>query len=543
MGYKRCLEANEFEDRSLNKAKRFECNNELVSLADVVTPNKALANTVITGDDEDGIYNIQWYDPLVTDATKESLCTGNKNVETSGHFSSCSSEDDTGSGATSLSSASSGCLEFDIPQKAFVPLDDDYLAFDCSPRKPVPIGPNHQATIPVWRGKVNKMTELVLYNHDSPSSGLVSAHTVDKDEERLMGTSVLSMHESSFYSSTSDDCGQGRTECNCIDRGSIRCVRQHVREARENLKETLWMENFRKLGLCDMGEEVAQQWTEEEEDMFHEVVYSNPASLGRNFWKHLSVTFHSRTNKEIVSYYFNVFMLRRRAAQNRSRVLDIDSDDDECHTRNPGIFGFENSEDDSAIESLGDQDVRVENQDNYSDEDNNSDDGTEDDVLGLTGCDMGNTTEIEGEIDQGSSNCKVNSQIETWSNLNETVNVTSGILNYNIVVQDDSCMSYECDANMDVSCHSHSHVLGDASSALQARGFRCDQSPHMQGKLDLSSNEMEHVYLMEPCVAKDWYPGYSICPTPSTDLDFLPTSNLIEEFFGHGTLDKKTRSD
>lgn len=49
MGYKRCREANEFEDLSLNKAKRFECNNELVSLADIVTPNKAFAQTVIKG--------------------------------------------------------------------------------------------------------------------------------------------------------------------------------------------------------------------------------------------------------------------------------------------------------------------------------------------------------------------------------------------------------------------------------------------------------------------------------------------------------------
>nr|KYP76416.1 hypothetical protein KK1_020658 [Cajanus cajan] len=402
MGYKRGFEANEYEDLSLNKAKRFECSNELVSFADIVTPNKAFEKNIITGDDEDGFYNIQWYDPLETDTAKESLYMGDKNVQTSGHFS-CYSEEDTGSGATSLSSASSGCSELEIPQKAFVPLDDDDLAFDCSPRKAVPIGPNHQANIPIWRA-----------------------------------------------------------------------------------------------------------------------------------------TFQSRTNKEIVSYYFNVFMLRRRAAQNRSRFLDIDSDDDECHTRNAGIFGFENS-DDSAIESLGDQDGRVENQDNYSDEDDeddNSDDGTEDNVLGFTGCDVGNSSEIEGEIVQSSSNWKLNSQIETWRNPDEHVNGTSGILNYNM---DDSCMSFECDANMDVSCHSHG--LGDASPGLHARGFKCDQSPRMQGKLDLSSNAMEHVYLMEPCVTKDWYPGYSTCPTSTTDLDFLPTSNLIEEFFGHGTLDKKTRSD
>jgi len=49
MGYKRCLEVNELEDLSLNKPKRFESNNELVSLDDIVTPNKAFAKTVITG--------------------------------------------------------------------------------------------------------------------------------------------------------------------------------------------------------------------------------------------------------------------------------------------------------------------------------------------------------------------------------------------------------------------------------------------------------------------------------------------------------------
>ncbi|WVZ22746.1 hypothetical protein V8G54_001290 [Vigna mungo] len=526
MGYKRCLEANELEDLSLNKAKRFESNNEPVSLDDIVTPNKAFAKTVITGGGEDDFYNIQWYDPLEINAAKESpYAGGDKNVQTSGHFSSCSGEDDTGSGATSLSSASSDCLEFDIPQKAFVPLDDDYLGFDCSPRKSVPIGPNHQATIPVWRGK---------YNHDRPSSGLVSANIVDEDEERLDGTSVLSMHESGSYSSP-NECGQGRKECNCLDSGSIRCVRQHVREARENLLKTFGKEKFVNLGFCDMGEDVAHHWTEEEEDMFHEVVYTNPASLGRNFWKHLSVTFSSRTSREIVSYYFNVFMLQRRATQNRSRFMDIDSDDDECNTRNPGILCFESS-DDSAIESLGDEDVNVENQDNYSDEDDdNSDDGTDDNVLGSTGCDMGNTTEIESEIDQRSSNSKENSQVEAWSNPDERVDGCARILNYDIDVQDDSCMSFECDANM-ASCHSHG--FGDANSALQARGFKCDQSPRVQGKLDLSCNVMEHGYLLDSCVAKDWYHDYTTCPAPSTDLDFLPTSNLIEEFFG--TLDKNT---
>lgn len=50
MGYKRCLEANEFADLPFNKAKRFECNNELVSLADIEAPNNALMKPVISGE-------------------------------------------------------------------------------------------------------------------------------------------------------------------------------------------------------------------------------------------------------------------------------------------------------------------------------------------------------------------------------------------------------------------------------------------------------------------------------------------------------------
>lgn len=49
MGYKRCLEANEYEGLSLNKAKRFECNNERISLADIVTPNNAFGKSSISG--------------------------------------------------------------------------------------------------------------------------------------------------------------------------------------------------------------------------------------------------------------------------------------------------------------------------------------------------------------------------------------------------------------------------------------------------------------------------------------------------------------
>ncbi|KAH0918080.1 hypothetical protein HID58_025740 [Brassica napus] len=47
--------------------------------------------------------------------------------------------------------------------------------------------------------------------------------------------------------------------------------------------------------------------------------------------KLLEAAFLSPTNHEIVSFYFNGFVLRRRATQNRWFMLDIDSDDDEWH--------------------------------------------------------------------------------------------------------------------------------------------------------------------------------------------------------------------
>lgn len=74
---------------------------------------------------------------------------------------------------------------------------------------------------------------------------------------------------------------------------------------------------------------MAEKWSEEDQHLFQEVVFSNPSSAGKNFWDNLSAVYPSRTKKEIVSYYYNVFMLRRRAEQNRCDPLNIDSDDDE----------------------------------------------------------------------------------------------------------------------------------------------------------------------------------------------------------------------
>ncbi|XP_010495638.1 PREDICTED: uncharacterized protein LOC104772754 [Camelina sativa] len=229
-------------------------------------------------------------------------------------------------GVPSQSTLSHESPESDIPWRPVC--SEDVYCSPMSPRKQVPVGPDYQAVIP----------ECVK-EEASHQSG-----------QAVTGKCVIPMPDCE-----TEICkiGKGRKECICLDKGSTRCVQQHIMENREDLFETIGYDRCLDLGLCEMGEEVAGKLTEDEEDLFHEVVYSNPVSLDRDFWKHLKSAFPSRTMKEIVSYYFNVFILRRRAIQNRSKSLDADSDDDEWEVEYDNTFyGAETPSDDKAEKSL-----------------------------------------------------------------------------------------------------------------------------------------------------------------------------------------------
>ncbi|CAN8291558.1 unnamed protein product [Cochlearia groenlandica] len=239
-------------------------------------------------------------------------------------------------------------FELGLPSRISPHVETLYsFLLDQPARKKVPIGPCHQANIPEW--------ECTQIGHLEPSGTSVQKHiTVCADGEMMYGTCVIPMPDLKTPEHVDEIVGKGRELCVCEDRDSISCVRQHVKEAREEMVKMLGFEKFRDLGFCDMGEEVAQKWNDEDELLFHEIVYSNPVTLGQNFWHHLEAAFCSRTKNEIVSYYFNVFVLRRRATQNRNLILDIDSDDDEWHVSYGGSFGYqyvEEDEEDSAIES------------------------------------------------------------------------------------------------------------------------------------------------------------------------------------------------
>ncbi|XP_019157080.1 PREDICTED: uncharacterized protein LOC109153665 [Ipomoea nil] len=196
-------------------------------------------------------------------------------------------------------------------------------------RKMVPVGPEYQADIPDWNPQSlsNYSSEQLAPIPDVESS--VSTRFIGKENEG---------------------------GCYCLDKGSIRCVRQHVKESRDKLIENIGLKNFEELGFCDMGEVVAERWSDEEEKNFHDIVFSNKASFGKNYWHSLAVSFPSRSKMELVSYYFNVFKLRQRAEQNRLVPTNIDSDNDEW----PGFEAQHIDEDNGfAVESLDGQDTFV----------------------------------------------------------------------------------------------------------------------------------------------------------------------------------------
>ncbi|CAN6242518.1 unnamed protein product [Urochloa humidicola] len=183
--------------------------------------------------------------------------------------------------------------------------------FTSQQKNEIPIGPDFQAQVPEWTGEVP-------VNYDGPET------------LKWLGTKVWPpMNENCKALFCGDPIGKGReVVCGCNHPGSVECVRFHVAERRFKLKRELGAA-FYAWGFDCMGEEIALSWTDEEEASFKAIAQRHAPSLGRNFWNRLHLFFQSKGRKELVSYYFNCFLLRRRCYQNRITPKNIDSDDEE----------------------------------------------------------------------------------------------------------------------------------------------------------------------------------------------------------------------
>ncbi|KAJ6982575.1 hypothetical protein NC653_025631 [Populus alba x Populus x berolinensis] len=431
MGFKRPFDDEEFQDLPFKQARQVDYCNKLTQFSETGAHSYMPLKPDITDDCRSSFVKPLWHETFENDKVIE-VSNLAKDSDSSAPLSlvSCSSSDENfGSGMA----ASPEYFQFEFPRKMSMPLKDVHSFYlDDFPRKQIPLGPNHQASIPLWDNHIKK-DKLVQYPNGSSLSES-DHHIYNDNEEKLMGTCIIPMPDTELQLCSRYEAGCGRSDCGCLDEGSFRCVRQHIMEAREELIQSIGHEKFVNLGFYDMGEDVACKWTKEEERFFHEVVYSRPASLGQNFWKHLAQVFPDRTTKEIVSYYFNVFMLRKRAAQNRSNPLDIDSDDDEFPRIHRGShIQVVEEDEDSDLESPVDQ---------YDDA------GLEEDIL-----------EDDDNDDDGS--------VVTLMHMNKN----AGSDGLDFTVQDDSCMSFEFQADKVDPC-----APGDSRAALHVNRDTSDHS-------------------------------------------------------------------
>lgn len=354
------------------------------------------------------------------------------------------------------------------------------LLMSYPPQKPVPIGEDHQVDIPAWDPQCAEETS----NHTCRCEVAVGFEHNNRNEceKFLMGTCVIPMPDLGTPDSDGK-VGNGRADCPCEDRGSVRCVRQHIAEAREELRDHLGQERYADLGFLNMGEVVADKWSDEEQKLFHKIVYSNPVSLGRRFWDILYAAFPSRTKRDIVSYYFNVFMLRKRALQNRCPAMNIDSDNDEWQ-----------GSDDSGDNEIGTSD---------EDEDSVIETPAYNEGICYNWCPESGLHVYEEDTTDGTDNQK----LQNGSSPDPSFQPQDE--KGDLAVQDDSCAS------------------SDTGPALQVKAENEDQ---WHGSLS-TRNTSVHEYLWEPTSAKVWDAGY---PSYQNKVDLLPTCSMIKEVFGDG---------
>lgn len=190
----------------------------------------------------------------------------------------------------------------------------DFFGEDDPPRMAIPVGPHFQADIPNVIGPPN-------------GNSLANGYTGSDNSEKWLGIRIWPS-ESKVVNISTEDIGKGRpSSCLCNSPGSTHCIDLHITEKRLQLQFDL-SSAFYCWKFDQMGEEVSKLWTPNEQEQFRNLVRLNPVSEEKSFWKPAVKSFPSKPRESIVSYYFNVFVLRRMRRQTRL-ASEVDSDDDE----------------------------------------------------------------------------------------------------------------------------------------------------------------------------------------------------------------------
>ena len=270
--------------------------------------------------------------------------------------------------------------------------------------------------------------------------------------------------------------------CTCSIQGTLECVRLHIEEKRKLLKDELG-DAFFVWGFDEMGEIVAEHWTDEEELAFHDAVRGSPLS----FWCKLQDVFPSKCMADLVSYYFNVFMLRRRGIQNRVIPENIDSDDDEMVLDNDG-----------------------------KDSDNNLLDSDEED----------NESQEESQVDDAIHGHEEENGVFAWSRKDDSNKKIrdnfDGLFMVDIPGQEKICVE---PSSKDDSLHEQLKTMTKVS-------FGGGDSSRMIKSLEVLAWEQTTNYgVAEGCAKEVWNSPSALANQDDVDK-LISTNGLMEEFFG-----------
>ncbi|XP_078427612.1 AT-rich interactive domain-containing protein 1-like [Wolffia australiana] len=181
------------------------------------------------------------------------------------------------------------------------PAEANHTSSKCR-RSQIRVGPKFQANCPEWRARLPK-------------------NSSDAIAEKFQGERLWPLGKPTRRYT---NCRRWQTQCCCARPGSMDCARWHIKEKRHQLRLELGPA-FSSLGFDQMGEVVALSWSSAEEEKFMAAARLTQPTLDRVF-----PFIPSKTRREVVSYYFNVFILRLRGYQNRVTMAEASSDDEDA---------------------------------------------------------------------------------------------------------------------------------------------------------------------------------------------------------------------
>ncbi|KAF5189696.1 At-rich interactive domain-containing protein 2-like [Thalictrum thalictroides] len=178
---------------------------------------------------------------------------------------------------------------------------------DGTKRDVIPIGKRFQADIP---NLVNPQS--LHYNLDS---------------SKWLGTKIWPTKSGNM----DNEIGKGRSDssCYCDNPDSTECIQHHIYEERSRIQSEIG-DAFYSWGFDKMGETVSASWTLDDQNRFAKLFKKKTTSTKQSFWSRACKSFPFKCRESMVSYYFNVFVLRNVRRQVRSQSPVIDSDDDEA---------------------------------------------------------------------------------------------------------------------------------------------------------------------------------------------------------------------